>query len=97
MAALGTPFPTPEARLQLWLALIPAAEWPIDGAYPLGTDHCVLVGKDAPARLLLTPEATSEHGADAKTLRQHVQDRGRHVTAAFSADSPSGPTALKAV
>jgi hypothetical protein len=52
------------------LALTPAPECPIDGSYPLGTDHCVMVMKDAPDRILMTHEAASEHGDDARQCLQ---------------------------
>src|SRR6266436_8454803 len=95
--AIGSHLPTPEKMLQQLLALTPATECHIDGDYPLGTDNCVMVVKDEHDRILITHEAASEHGDDARTFLQHIQDRGLHVTAAFSDDSPSFTEAIKAV
>ena len=41
---IGSHLPTPEEMLRQLLALTPATECHIDGYYPLGTDHCVMVG-----------------------------------------------------
>ncbi len=97
MDAIGSHLPTPEQMLQHLLARTPATECHIDGSDPLGTDHGVLVVKDEPDRILITHEAASEHGEDARQLLQHIQDRGLNVTAAFSDDSPSFTEAIKAV
>src|SRR6266581_7404033 len=94
---IGSPLPTPEQMLQQLLALTPATECHIDGDYPLGTDHCVMVVKDAHDRILITHEAASEHGDDARKFLQHIQALGLHVTAAFSDDSQSFTAAIKAV
>ena len=83
--------------LQHLLALTPATECHLDGSYPLGTDHCVMVVKDEHDRLLMPHEAASEHGEDAKQFLQHVKDRGLNATAAFSDDSHSFTEAIKAV
>ena len=48
----------------------PATECHIDGYYPLGTDHCVMVVKDEHDRILMTHEAASEHGDDAEQFLQ---------------------------
>ena len=64
--AMGSNLPTPEQRLRQLLALAPVPECHIDGDYPLGTDHGVMVVKDAHDRILMTHEAASEHGDDAK-------------------------------
>ena len=97
MDAIGSPLPTPEQMLQHLLARTPATECHIDGSDPLGTDHCVLVVKDEPDRILITHEAASEHGEDARKLLHHIKDLGLNVTAAFSDDSPSFTEASKAV
>jgi hypothetical protein len=97
MEDMGSNLPTPEKMLQQLLALTPATACPIDGDYPLGTDHWVMVVKDEHDRMLITHEVTSEHGADARQLLQRVKDRGLHVTAAFSDDSHSFTEAIKAV
>ncbi len=79
------------------LALAPATECPIAGSDPVGTDHGVMVVQDEPDRILITHEAVSEHGDEARQLLQHVKDLGLHVTAAFSDSSPSFTEAIKAV
>src|SRR6266705_7027254 len=94
---IGSHLPTPEQMLQQLLARTPATECHIDGYYPLGTDNCVMVVKDEHDRILITHEAASENGADAKKFLQHVKDLGLNVTAAFSDYSPSFTEAIKAV
>jgi Transposase len=94
---IGSHLPTPEQMLQQLLARTPATECHIDGYYPLGTDHCVMVVKDEHARILITHEAASENGDDARKFLQHIKDLGLNVTAAFSDYSPSFTEAIKAV
>jgi Transposase, Mutator family len=94
---IGSNLPTPEQMLQQLLALAPATECHIDGYYPLGTDHCVMVVKDEHARILMTHEAASENGDDAMQFLQHLKDLGLHVTAVFSDYSHSFTEAIKAV
>lgn len=94
---IGSNLPTPEKMLQQLLALTPATECHIDGYYPLGTDHCVMVVKDEHDRMLITHEVASENGADARRFLQRVKDRGLHVTAAFSDYSQSFTEAIQAV
>ena len=65
---IGVHLPTPEEMLQQLLALAPATECHIDGYYPLGTDHCVMVVKDEHDRILITHEAASENGEDRKSV-----------------------------
>ena len=95
--AIGTHLPTPEEMLQHLLALAPATECHIDGYYPLGTDNCVMVVKDEHDRILITHEAASENGDDARQLLQRLKDHGLRVTAAFSDYSQSFTEAIKAV
>ena len=95
--AIGAHLPTPEEMLQQLLALTPATECHLDGYYPRGTDNCVMVVKDEHDRILMTYEAASENGEDAKKFLQHVKDLGLNVTAAFSDYSPSFTEAIKAV
>ena len=97
MADIGTHLPTPEEMLQQLLALTPATECHLDGYYPLGTDHCVMVIKDEHDRILITHEAASENGEEAKKFLQHVKDLGLNVTAAFSDYSQSFTEAIKAI
>jgi hypothetical protein len=97
IADIGTHLPTPEEMLQQLLALTPATECHIDGYYPLGTDHCVMVIKDEHDRILITHEAASENGDDARQFLQHVKDLGLNVTAAFSDYSQSFTEAIKAI
>jgi Transposase len=94
---IGSNLPTPEERLRQLLALAPATECHIDGYYPLGTDNCVMVVKDEHDRILITHEAVSENGADARQFLQRCKTLGLHVTAAFSDYSQSFTEAIKAV
>jgi hypothetical protein len=89
--------PPPEEMLRHLLALAPATECHSDGYYPWGTDHGVMGVKDAHARILMTHEAASEHGADARQLLQQCQDLGLHVTAACSDYSQSFTEAIQVV
>jgi Transposase len=95
--AIGVHLPTPEEMLQHLLALTPATECHIDGYYPLGTDTCVMVVKDEQDRILMTHEAASENGDDARQFLQRCKDLGLHVTAAVSDSSQSFTEAIKAV
>src|SRR6266849_420439 len=94
---IGSHLPTPEQMLQQLLARTPATECHIDGDYPLGTDHCVMVVKDEHDRILITHEAASENGDDARQFLQRCKDLGLQVTAAFSDYSQSFTEAIKAV
>jgi hypothetical protein len=94
---IGVPLPTPEEMLGHLLALAPATAWHIEGSYPLGTDTCVMVVKDAHDRILLTHEAASANGEDARQVRQRCKDLGLKGTAACSDDSPSFTEAITAV
>ena len=94
---IGSNLPTPEQMLQHLLALTPVTECHIDGYYPLGTDHCVMVVKDEHDRILMTHEVASENGDDARQFLQRLKDRGLKVTAAFSDYSQSFTEAIKAV
>jgi len=94
---IGVHLPTPEAMLRHLLALAPATECPIDGYSPLGTEPCVMVVKDEQDRILITHEAASENGDDARQLLQRCKDLGLHVTAVFSDYSPSFTEAINAV
>jgi transposase len=95
--AIGTHLPPPEEMLRQLLARIPVTECHIDGYYPLGTDHCVMVVKDEHDRILMTHEAASENGEDARQFLQQLKDHGLKVTAAFSDYSQSFTEAIKAV
>ena len=94
---IGAHLPSQEEMLRQLLALTPATECHIDGYYPLGTDHCVMVVKDEHDRILMTHEAASENGDDARQFLQRLKDCGLQVTAAFSDYSQSFTEALKAV
>jgi hypothetical protein len=83
--------------LQQLLALTPATECHSDGYYPLGTANCVMVVKDEHGRILMTHEAASENGDDARQFLQRLKDHGLKVTAAFSDYSQSFTEAIKAV
>ncbi len=97
MEAMGSNVPTPEAMLRQLLALAPATEGPMDGDDPWGTENGVRVVKEAPDRILITHEAVSEHGEEAKQCLQRGKALGLQVTAAFSDDSQSFTEAIKAV
>jgi hypothetical protein len=94
---IGAHLPAPEEILRQLLALIPATECHLDGYYPLGTDHCVMVVKDEHDRILMTHEAASENGDDARKFLQKLKDLGLNVTAAFADYSQSFTEAIKAV
>ena len=94
---IGSHLPPPEEMLRQLLAITPATECHIDGYYPLGTDQCVMVVKDEHDRILITHEAASENGDDARQFLQRLKDRGLNVTAAFSDYSQSFTEAIKAV
>jgi len=94
---IGVHLPPPEEMLRQLLALAPATECHIDGYYPLGTDHCVMVVKDEHDRILITHEAASENGDDARQFLQRCKDLGLNVTAAFSDYSQSFTEAITAV
>jgi hypothetical protein len=94
---IGAHLPAPEEMLRQLLALTPATEGHLDGYYPLGTDHCVMVVKDEHDRILMTHEAASENGDEARKCLQKLQDLGLHVTAAFADYSHSFPEAITAV
>src|SRR2546428_2920498 len=94
---IGAHLPPPEEILQQLLALTPATACHIDGYYPMGTDNCLMVVKDEQDRILMTQEAASEHGEDAKQLLKKLHGLGLPVTAAFSDDSHSFTEAIKSV
>src|SRR5262244_1688380 len=81
---IGSHLPAPEEMLRQLLALTPATECHLDGYYPLGTDHCVMVVKDEHGRILMAHEAASENGDEARQFLQRLKDCGLKVTAAFS-------------
>jgi transposase-like protein len=56
-----------------------------------------MVVKDEPDRILITHEAASENGEEARKFLQQVKDRGLNVTAAFSDYSQRFTEAIKAV
>ena len=80
---IGTNVPSQEEMLQQLLAITPATECHIDGYYPLGTDHCVMVVKDEHDRILMTHEAASENGDDARQFLQRLKDHGLSTTTRF--------------
>jgi Transposase len=94
---IGAHLPSQEEMLRQLLALTPATECHIDGYYPRGTDHCVMVVKDEHDRILMAHEAASENGDDARQFLQRLKDCGLKVTAAFSDYSQSFTEAIKAV
>ena len=97
IADIGSHLPPPEERLRQLLAITPAPECHIDGSYPLGTDHGVMVVKDEHDRILITHDAESENGEDARQFLKKLKALGLNVTAAFSDYSQSFTEAIKAV
>ena len=95
--AIGAHLPAPEEMLRHLLTLTPVTECHLDGYYPRGTDHCVMVVKDEHDRILITHEAESENGEDARQLLQKLKALGLNVTVAFSDYSQSFTEAIKAV
>src|SRR5438876_10386419 len=93
---IGAHVPSQEEMLRQLLALTPATECHIDGYYPLRTDHCVMDVKEAHDRILMTHEAASENGDEARQFLHRFKDCGLKVTAAFSDDSQSFTEAIKA-
>jgi hypothetical protein len=91
---IGVHLPTPEEMLRQLLALAPATECHLDGYYPLGTDHCVMVVKDEHDRILIPHEAAAENGDEARQFLQRCKDLGLNVTAAFSDYSQSFTEAI---
>ena len=94
---MGTHGPPPEERLGHLRALAPATEGPLDGDAPLGTAHGVRVVQEEQARLLMTQEAASETGEDARQWLHPCKDLGRHGTAACSDYAHSFAEAITAV
>jgi len=94
---IGAHLPPQEEMLRQLLALTPATECHIDGYYPMGTDKCVMVVKDEHDRILMTHEAESENGEDARKFLKKLKALGLHVTAAFSDYSQSFTEAIKSV
>ena len=75
---IGAPLPTPEEMLRQRLALTPATEWHLDGSYPLGTAHGVMVVQDEHDRILMTHEAALENGDDARQFLGSLVFPGMH-------------------
>ena len=94
---IGSNLPPPEAMLQALLALKPVTECHLDGYYPMGTDHCVMVVKDEHDRILMTYETESENGDDARRFLKRLKAFGLNVTSAFSDYSESFIGAIKVV
>ncbi len=69
----------------------------IDGYYPMGTDHCVMVIKDEHDRILITHEAESENYEAAKIFLLRIKNAGIQITSAFSDYSESYIKAIKEV
>ncbi len=94
---IGSHLPKEEEMLHQLLALKPVTECHIDGYYPLGTDHGVMVVKDEHDRILMTQEVESENGDDAQKFLKKLKDLGLHVTSAFSDYAESFIGAIKSV
>jgi hypothetical protein len=94
---IGSNLPSQEELLQHLLVLKPVTECHIDGYYPMGTDHCVMVVKDEHDRILMTYETESENGDDARKFLKRLKALGLNVTSAFCDYSDSFIGAIKAV
>jgi len=94
---IGSNLPTQDEMLQELLVLKPVTECHIDGYYPMGTDHCVMVVKDEHDRIVMTYETKSENGDDARKFLKRLKALGLNVTSAFSDYSESFTGAIKAV
>ncbi len=94
---LGSQWPPPEERRRQLLAVTPATACPSDGDYPLGTDHGVRVVQEEHDRILMTHDAASEHGEEARKFLEKCQTLGLQVPAAFSDDAQRFTVAIKAV
>jgi len=94
---IGSNLPKEEEMLQQLLALKPVTECHIDGDYPMGTAHGVMVVKDEHDRILMTHEVESENGDDAQKFLKKLKDLGLHVTSAFSDYAESFIGAIKSV
>lgn len=69
----------------------------IDGYYPLGTKRCVMVIKDESDRILITHEADSENGEEAKKFLNKIKRSGLNITSVFSDYSESFTEAIHEV
>lgn len=94
---IGSNLPPQDDMLQHLLDLKPVTECHIDGYYPMGTDHCVMVVKDEHDRILMTYETESENGDDARKFLKRLKGLGLNVTSAFSDYSESFVGAIHAV
>jgi Transposase len=94
---IGSNLPSQEELLQHLLVLKPVTECHIDGYYPMGTDHCVMVVKDEHDRILMTYETESENGDDARKFLKRLKALGLNVTSAFCDYSESFIGAIQAV
>jgi hypothetical protein len=97
IADSGAHVPSQEEMRRPLLARTPATACHLDGSYPLGPDHGVMVVKDAHDRILMPPDAASEQGDEARPLLPRFKDCGPPVTAAVSDDAHRFPEAINAV
>jgi len=77
---IGSNLPPQDDMLQHLLDLKPVTECHIDGYYPMGTDHCVMVVKDEHDRILMTYETESENGDEARQFLKRLKGLGLNVT-----------------
>ena len=94
---IGSNLPTDEEMLKKLIEIKRPTECHIDGYYPMGTDHCVMVIKDEYDRILITHEAPSESKDEAIKFLQKIKDSGIHVVSAFSDYSKSFTEPIKEV
>ena len=94
---VGGSLPSEEEILNQLVALKKPAQCHIDGYYPMGTENCVMVIRDDFGRILITHEAGSENGDDARKFLQKLKDAGIRIVSAFSDYSGSYAGAIKDV
>ena len=94
---IGSNLPSEEEILKQLMDRKRPSQCHIDGYYPMGTDNCMMVIKDESDRILITHEAASENGTDARQFLEKVKQLGMTVTSAFSDYSDSYVKAIKDV
>ncbi|MDM8551652.1 transposase [Desulfobacterales bacterium HSG2] len=94
---VGSSLPSEDEILRQLTELKEPDQCHIDGYYPMRTDNCVMVIKDESDRILITHEAASENGDDARQFLQKVKDCGMTVSLAFSDYSDSYVKAVREV
>jgi len=94
---VGSSLPSEDEILKQLTEMKQPEQCHIDGYYPMGTDNCVMVIKDESDRILITHEAGSENGDDARQSLQKLKNSGMTVVSAFSDCSDSYAGAIREV